>query len=120
VSETDLDRLRTLARFIRNQACLTDEKTPKAGPGEVRLNHEAALLVADTLDAHLREISNSNSKYWSYDVLAKFFQRHGTISMAEPRCFVCAGPSLSWPPVKQHPELPNIILCIRCHERLNV
>ena len=47
---SDIDRLRTLAAFIRNQAGLTDERTPKAGPGEVKLNHEAALLCADALD----------------------------------------------------------------------
>lgn len=45
-----VDRMRVLAAFIRNQAGLTDGKIPKPGPGEVRLNHEAALLCADALE----------------------------------------------------------------------
>lgn len=49
------DRLQTLAKFIRSQAMLTDGRTPKPGPGEVRLNHEAAILVADALDELLRK-----------------------------------------------------------------
>jgi hypothetical protein len=45
-----VERLRTLSAFIRSQAALTDERSPRPGPGEVRLNHEAALLCADALD----------------------------------------------------------------------
>lgn len=107
------DRLRTLSRFIRSQAGLTDERSPRPGPGEVRLNHEAALLCADVLDAHLRETANRDSLYWSYDTLAEFFKRHGIISKAMPLCFVCGGPSV-WPPPKQHAELPNMIVCDSC------
>lgn len=107
------DRLRTLSRFIRNQAGLTDERSPRPGPGEVKLNHESALMVADVLDAHLREMAGRDSAYWSYDTLAAFFKKHGTLSKAMPMCFVCDGPGV-WPPPKQHPELPNIYVCDRC------
>lgn len=47
---SDVDRLRTLSAFIRSQAGLTDGRVPRPGPGEVKLNHEAALLCADALD----------------------------------------------------------------------
>jgi hypothetical protein len=53
VKELDHHRLQVLLRFIRNQANLTDEKTPRRGPGEVKLNHEAATLLADALEDYL-------------------------------------------------------------------
>jgi len=108
------DRLRTLSRFIRNQAGLTDERSPRPGPGEVKLNHESALMVADVLDAHLREMAGRDSAYWSYDTLAEFFKRHGTLSKAEPHCLICRQSARGWPPPLQHPDLPNIIVCERC------
>ena len=111
---TKYDRLRTLARFIRNQATLTDEKSPRPGPGEVKLNHEAAMMVADVMDAYLREYAGRESQYWSYDALAEFFKKHGTLSKVEPRGFVCRQSGRSWPPPLQHPELPNIIVCESC------
>jgi hypothetical protein len=114
---TKYDRLRTLSRFIRNQATLTDERSPRPGPGEVKLNHEAAMLVADSLDAHLREMAGRESAYWSYDTLAEFFKRHGTLSKAEPTCFICRRSNHSWPPAHQHPDLPNILVCDACWQR---
>lgn len=113
MSELELDRLRVLARFIRNQALLTDEKSPRPGPGEVRLNHEAALLAADALDAHIQQLSALANPRWSWKSLAEFYQRHGILSKAMPLCFVCGKPS-HWPPPKQHEELPNILVCERC------
>jgi len=52
------DRLVILARFIRAQANLTDRNPPMPGPGDVRLNHEEALLCAEALEAqiHAREL----------------------------------------------------------------
>lgn len=50
---SDMDRLRVLAKFIRSQAMLTDGRTPRPGPGEVRLNHDAAILCADALDDYV-------------------------------------------------------------------
>jgi hypothetical protein len=111
---TKYDRLRTLAKFIRNQACLTDERSPRPGPGEVKLNNEAAMMVADVMDAYLREFAGRESVYWNYDALAEFFRKHGTLSKAEPTCFICRKSGRQWPPVHQHPELPNIIVCESC------
>ena len=111
----DLDRLRTLAKFIHNQAHLTDEKSPQPGPGEVKLNHEEAALCASALHEHIRHVETHDHPRWNYSALADFYRRHGFIGKAAPLCLLCRGPS-SWPPPLQHPELPNIIVCNRCLE----
>jgi hypothetical protein len=113
---SDLDRLRTLAKFVRNQACLTDEKSPKPGPGEVRLNNEAALLMADVLDEHIRQLAAAQNPRWSYSALADFFRKHGFISKSMPTCLLCRHTPISWPPPFQHQELPNIVVCDSCLE----
>lgn len=120
MGEVDLDRLRVLSRFIRSQASLTDEKTPRAGPGEVRLNNEAAMLAADALDEHVLQLSALANPIWSWRALADFFQRHGTLSKVQPKCFVCENAAIDWPPAKQHAELPNIVACKKCFERRGV
>lgn len=72
----ELDRMRTLAAFIRNQAGLTDGKIPKPGPGEVRLNHEAALLCADALE----EVVKLRAKGIILDELLPVLARQGIIT----------------------------------------
>lgn len=48
---TDLtERRAILARYIRNQAALTDAHPHVAGPGSVKLNNVEALLCADALE----------------------------------------------------------------------
>jgi len=47
------ERLEVLAAFIYSQAHITDGKKPGVGPGEVRLNHEEALLCSLALDAEI-------------------------------------------------------------------
>lgn len=47
--------VKVLAAFIRSQAHLTAGYPHKPGPGDVRLNHEEALLAADALDAFVNE-----------------------------------------------------------------
>lgn len=110
---SDYERLTTLRRFIRGQALLTEGHPTKPGPGEVRLNHEEALLVADALDEHCQQLAAIENPRWSWRALAEFYRRHGILSKAMPMCFVCGGPS-HWPPPKQHEELPNILVCERC------
>jgi hypothetical protein len=44
------ERLMVLAAFIRSQANLTDKHPHTPGPGEVKLNHDEAIEVADCLD----------------------------------------------------------------------
>lgn len=116
MNSPDIERLRTLAKFIRNQAALTDAKTPQPGPGEVRLNNEAALLVADALDAQLLQMTHAEHPRWNYGALADFYRRHGFIGKAFPLCLICHRPPFSWPPPLQHPELPNVIVCNECLE----
>jgi hypothetical protein len=48
--EAVTDRRKTLAAFIRAQANLTDKHPHTPGPGDVRLNHEEALLCAEALE----------------------------------------------------------------------
>jgi len=112
----DIERLRTLAKFINNQACLTDEKSPQPGPGEVKLNNEEAQLVANTLFEHIRFAENRDHPRWNYSALADFYRRHGFISKATPICLLCRRTPIGWPPPLQHPELPNVIVCAKCLE----
>jgi hypothetical protein len=55
-------RLRTLSAFLRSQANLTDGHPPKPGPGDVRLNHEEAMTIADTLDALLADVADEEPR----------------------------------------------------------
>lgn len=107
---TDLERLTILAKFLRNQAALSD----RPPVGRVELNNEETLLIADVLDDYITQAGAIQNPVWRWSALAEFFKRHALISKAEPRCFVCDGPSFGWPPAKQHPDLPNIIVCKAC------
>lgn len=113
---SDYERLRTLSRFIRGQANLTDGHPSKNGPGNVHLNHDEAVLAADALDEHCQQLGSIENPFWRWSTLAEFFRRHGIITMAQPACFLCDRHAISWPPAKQHPELPNIVVCERCYE----
>ena len=50
MTSANTERLRTLAAFLRSQAWLTDQRPHAAGPGDVHLNHEEALLAADAIE----------------------------------------------------------------------
>lgn len=109
---SDYQRVITLARYLRNQVALTD----RPPVGRVELNNEEATVAAEAMEELAAQLAALENPIWSWKNLAEFFRRHAIITKAEPRCFVCEGTSLGWPPAKQHPELPNIIVCTRCME----
>lgn len=110
---SDYQRVITLARYLRNQVSLAD----RPPVGRVELNNEEAIVAADALTELAQQLGSIENPLWSWKNLAEFFQRHAIISKAQPACFVCDSQAMPWPPRKQHPELPNIVVCDACYTR---
>lgn len=106
----DSERIKTLAAFLRNQAGLAD----RPPVGRVEMNNDEALILADVLDDYYEQARAIQNPVWRWSALADFFKRHALITKAQPACFVCEKQSMVWPPAKQHPDLPNIVVCETC------
>jgi hypothetical protein len=113
MSVLDLDRLKTIASFLRSQIGQLAKPA-----GLVQLNDEEAAVTVDALEEYiLRERAVGNSQVDEWDSLRGFFRRHGMPPKRPVACLVCNKVPTIYPPRIAPKELPHIVVCDVCRAK---
>lgn len=113
MSVLDLDRLKTIAAFLRSQIGIAQKPV-----GLVQLNDEEAGVVVEALEEYvLREMALGDARHAEWDQLRGFYRRHALPPKRTPLCMVCRREPSVVPPRIAPRELPGVMVCDVCRAK---